>query len=536
MSETVRTNLSKVAVHYIERLQVPVTTKTLRSALEENPYYPSLLSLSKTFDQFNIPNKAYRLEPDELDQAKPPFVAYLNGQSTGRDFVLVTKMNGNEVSYLADSSSPTVVSREKFIERWEHIIFVSEKNEKSGEKNYRGQLKKEQRRNIRKLLLYAGAAVILFTSFAMLFISGAVPVLATIVIVLTKLTGLACTVLLLSYESGYASTFVNHLCSAGAHSSCDAVLKSKAAKVAGISWSEAGLFYFTGTTLLLLFPGMSYAVKASLLGIAATAVAPYIFFSLYYQWRVAKQWCPLCLTVQAVLTAELLWSIFFAWRIPLPAIELNAILSLLLCTLVPLTVWFSIKPVILRAKDEPIYRAAYKRLLHNPDILDFQLQQQPEAPEGYEALGITLGNPFASNTIIKVCNPYCAPCAETHTVLDEIISGNNDVKVKLIFAASNEKNDRRGPAARHLLAIAARGNAAETKEALHKWYTSDKKDYDAFASKHPADNNELIAQEEMIDAMRQWCGNAGITGTPTIYVNGRKLPDTYKTAELKKIF
>src|SRR5215211_3093955 len=114
MSENVRTNLSKVAIHYIERLKVPVTTKTLQSALEENPYYPSLLSLSKTFDQFNIPNEAYRLKPEELDMAKPPFVAYLKGQPTGMDFVLVTKVNGDKVSYLADSSSPTVVSREKF--------------------------------------------------------------------------------------------------------------------------------------------------------------------------------------------------------------------------------------------------------------------------------------------------------------------------------------------------------------------------------------------------------------------------------------
>ncbi|HYC27531.1 MAG TPA: vitamin K epoxide reductase family protein, partial [Chitinophagaceae bacterium] len=506
------------------------------AALEENPYYPSLLSLSKTFDQFNIPNEAYRLKPEELDNANPPFVAYLKNQPTGSDFVLVTKMNDDKVCYLSDSNSPTIVSREKFIANWEHIIFISEKHEKSGEKNYRRQLKEARAANLRKLFLYAGAVIILFTALTMPFISGTVPVLATLAILLTKSTGLACTLLLLRYESGYASTFINHLCSTGPNTSCDAVLKSKASKIAGISWSEAGLFYFTGTMLLLLFPGMSYAVKASLLGMAATAVSPYIIFSLYYQWRVAKRWCPLCLTVQAVLAAELLWSILFAWLLPLPAIELNTMLCLLLCALVPVTVWFSIKPVILAAKDEPVYRAAYKRLLHNPDILNFQLQQQPEAPEGYETLGITLGNPFASNTIIKVCNPYCNPCAEAHTILEEIIDHNNDVKVKLIFAASNQQTDPRGPAARHLLAIAARGNVPETAAALHEWYGADKKDYGAFASRHPADDNELKAQEGKIDAMREWCGRAGITGTPTIFVNGRKMPDTYKIQELNKIF
>lgn len=48
-------------------------------------------------------------------------------------------------------------------------------------------------------------------------------------------------------------------------------------------------------------------------------------------------------------------------------------------------------------------------------------------------------------------------------------------------------------------------------------------------------NEELKKQEEEIDKMRAWCDEAEITFTPTIYVNGYRLPEKYKVEELKYI-
>ena len=64
---------------------------------------------------------------------------------------------------------------------------------------------------------------------------------------------------------------------------------------------------------------------------------------------------------------------------------------------------------------------------------------------------------------------------------------------------------------------------------------ADKKDYEVFAGKYPM-NGELKEQENKLDAMKQWCDDAEITGTPTIFINGRRLPDTYSIDELKNIF
>ena len=88
---------------------------------------------------------------------------------------------------------------------------------------------------------------------------------------------------------------------------------------------------------------------------------------------------------------------------------------------------------------------------------------------------------------------------------------------------------------KHLLAIAAKQNLQVTEQALDDWYLADKKDYEIFAGKYPM-NGELQLQEDKLDAMKQWCDAAEITHTPTIFINGRRLPETYSISELKNIF
>lgn len=72
-------------------------------------------------------------------------------------------------------------------------------------------------------------------------------------------------------------------------------------------------------------------------------------------------------------------------------------------------------------------------------------------------------------------------------------------------------------------------------QAAKGWYLADKKDYEAFAQKYPM-NGELKQQKDKIIAMREWCNVMKIRSTPTIYVNGQELPNSYRIAELKNFF
>lgn len=540
MAQSFNTNLFNVAKHYVQALKLQVTQTTLKESLEQNAYYPSLYSLSKVFDKFNLANEAYTVDEEDLNRFEPPFITYCSEQNTGKDFVLVTEITGSTVSYIADGNKPKQVNREDFVKQWQKIVFVAEAGVNSGEADYKAKVKIQKSKKRKQALSYTGVAFLTGVMiFQLIYNASTAYLLAASTITAIKLLGLAITVLLLIYEIDKTNSFVKSICSAGKQTNCDAVINSKAGKILGMSWAEAGFFYFASTTMFLLFPGLAFINKLPWLAIAGTLAAPYIVFSIYYQWRVVKQWCPLCLAVQAVLLMEITWALLNFWFTKSLSLQspgfpppLGEIVG---AVLLPFSLWYLLKPLLLAAKAAPGYNAAYKRLLYNPETFNSLLQQQPAAPNGWQQLGINIGNPDAANTIIKVCNPYCGPCAKAHPVLEEIVKHNSDIKVKVIFTATNNENDLGAKPVKHLLAVAANENLQLTEQALDDWYLPAKKDYDVFAAKYPM-NGELQEHAGKLDMMKAWCEEAEIAFTPTIFINGRRLPETYSINELKNIF
>ena len=145
----------------------------------------------------------------------------------------------------------------------------------------------------------------------------------------------------------------------------------------------------------------------------------------------------------------------------------------------------------------------YLQMKYN-DVVFWTLLQKQLSIDDYstDALGITLGNPNAKNTIIKVCDPYCPPCAKAHPVLDQIIVQNPDIKMQIIFKATNDENDERVQPVKHLLAVAEKGDQYMTHKALDDWYLVTPKNYDVFAAKYPL-TEELEMQSDKIINMNK---------------------------------
>ncbi len=541
MANSFNTNLSNIAAKYLQQLNIPITATTIKQSIEQNPYYPSLYSLSNTFTKYKIDNVAFEATEEQLAEIQTPFVAYMQTPTTGKDFVLLTKKDNNHVSYLTQGNKETTITHKEFITRWQKIIFLAEGNATSGEKDYAINLKKEKVEKEKRTWQYIGVAALLLLAIIAV-VNSATPYygLASTVLI-TKVLGVAITVLLLIYEIDKSNALVKNICTAGKQTNCDAVLNSKANKFLGMSWSEVGFFYFASTLLFALMPGLAFVQKVPWLSFAAIAVSPYILFSIYYQYKVVKQWCPLCLATQLVLAAELCWALYclntnttsstqsFFQSITFPS-PLGRIGG---AVLLPIVLWYFIKPLILAAKEMPTYKAAYKRLLYHPDTFNTALQQQPVV-DGWQNLGITIGNPQAPNTILKVCNPYCGPCAKAHPVLEELIHHNDNYKVQIIFTTKPSTTDEGKNPTSHLMAINAIGDKQKTQQALDDWYLAPKKDYEIFAKKYPM-NGELKLQQNVLQVMNDWCEKAEIHFTPTLFINGKQLPSNYSIEELKHI-
>jgi protein-disulfide isomerase len=158
--------------------------------------------------------------------------------------------------------------------------------------------------------------------------------------------------------------------------------------------------------------------------------------------------------------------------------------------------------------------------------------KQKSIPVSADGIGIDLGNPAATHTLIKVCNPYCGPCARMHPKIEKLIEENENIKAKIIFTAPSLPEHPAYKPVSHLLAIASQNNEALTRKALDDWYLVKEKNYETFAAKHSM-NGELKMQDKKIDDMFQWCETTGIQHTPTLFINGRQLPDAYSIEDLQ---
>ncbi len=532
MPQTFDTQLKNIAVQYIRLLHARVTSTTVQKDLEENAYYPSLLSLHEVFNRYQIDSSAFKVNAEMLLDIDPPFVALLDMSHNSSDFVLVTDMDEDQTTYLYNDKKKEIIHTSELRKRFKDVIWLAELTSDSGELAYEIKRKEERSRQYVKKALLISCIIILLCTIGINIPPGKSFEYFTISLIM--LAGLASSCFLLAYEINRDNPFLKNLCTLGAKTNCDAILGSKAAKIGVISWAEIGFSYFAALVMLLLWPGVDFLSKKQVLVVANALASPYIIFSIYYQWQIARQWCPFCISIQLVLALQLVWSINYYWLNPVH-ISVGAKLALIqfVCLGTPATAWFLLKPFFTTAKDYYVYHSAYKRLQYNPDIFNAILKQQKQIAEGWQELGITIGNPNAQNVIVKVCNPYCSPCAKAHPKLDELIEKNNNICVKIIFSTTNDPLDERSIPVKHLLSI-YRTQVYSIKDALDSWYLAEVKDYADFAKKYPIVGCSDF-ENGQVNAMDKWCSRAGISYTPTIFFNGYLLPENYALEDLKLI-
>lgn len=337
---------------------------------------------------------------------------------------------------------------------------------------------------------------------------------------------------------------VKQICQASAKVNCPAVLQSRAAKIAGLSWSSLGFTYFMGLLLFSIMSGMG-APSLALAGWLALLALPYTLFSVVYQWKIAKQWCRLCLMVQALLVLQFITAWFGSFlKFPFREIPWQAWTGLFTALAFVWMVTLVLIPALQKAKTSRQKTRELQRMKHNPLIFEGVLAKQRPLQLPTENLGISLGNPSGKYKLIKVCNPYCGPCARAHVTMEELIEGNDETGLQILFTATEAENDIKRAPVMHLLAIAAKEDEVLTKQALNDWYLPVQKDYTAFAKKYPM-NGEPEKQLDAIKKMREWCHEVQIGFTPTFFLSMNndapepkfyQLPEMYTIADLKYFF
>jgi len=513
-------NILITAHQLLRSSNVKITFASLKEALEGHPDYPSILSISDTYKKWNVDNSCLRVDKSKLTDLPLPFIAYTN--IDGGKFLTVHAIQNDSIlcTGYRKGKGKSTIGKTEFLQEWSGVCLLAESSAASGEADY-------GRRRIKEWLGENIAVLILLCCLAWMTVNFSSPPFYLLSWIL--LTGCIVTALLLWYDIDAANPVLQKICTAVKNTNCKTVVQSKAARLFGIvSWSEIGFFYFAGSFLYLQVSPP--ATAPNLLFWLDLLALPYTIFSVVYQWRVAKQWCTLCLFVQALLLMEFAVGYFFFWSKPIshaPALDVNT----LPVFLIPVFFWTFSKSHLLSAKTGERQKFELQRLKSNKEIFQSLIQRQKTISANPSGLGIALGNPAATNSIIKVCNPYCNPCAKAHPLIDDLLRTHDNLKVQIIFTIKDDDKDHRAMPVRHLMALYDRNDPALIHRALDDWYLAPEKDYDSFAGKYPL-YGELKQQGSKLQAMHQWCLDSGISGTPTIFVNGRQLPEIYTVDDL----
>jgi uncharacterized membrane protein len=334
---------------------------------------------------------------------------------------------------------------------------------------------------------------------------------------------------LIWYSIDANNSFLRSVCEINSKTNCGNILNSEAAKIFGwLTWSEIGLFYFTGGFIALLFSNNLNETLSILKWLNILAL-PYTVWSVHYQGFVAKEWCVLCLTVQV-----LLWVEFFTLS-PISFTQnsymINSFIHLSLCFLSVTILWaFIKKPLQNSGRFDETYNTLQK-IKFDADFVKGILSKERMLPPIFEGMKVLrMGNPEAENEITLILNPSCASCSRTFGEAQILVHKNSQFKCVIVFATSQEPNDIDANVAKGILSL----TYGRMEEATQKWFQNIKQDQQKWKWNFEI-KNDAEFDFQQISFHLHWLELAGVVSAPAIFLNKAELPSIFGIANIEKL-
>jgi len=532
---------------FLGLLGVRHTVSFSEQTFNEHPHRYNLFGLSKMLSDYGIRSGGIEIpdKANDITAIQTPFIAQFSG-----NFVAVYEVNPDNVSFIWKGLHHNLTV-EKFIESWTGVVLLVEKSEQSGEPNYETHRRAEILENLKQTTLFSGCgmAVLFAYLYNMYYTEAGISLLLVV-----NLVGLLISGLLLLKQMHIQSDYADKICSLFKQKDCNNVLESKAAKLFGvISWSEIGFGYFLSNMLLLLF----FPASVTAIALLNVLTLPFTLWSVWYQGVKAKQWCMLCLIIVA-----LLWTIFFlnllfgfiyspfegVWgNSPfeggrgmsgmLKSIESYAVFFQLAFTL---SIYFVsvlglnlLAPKLNADRKIQSLKQTINGLKADDDVFKALLKKQPYYETSDRDSIIHFGNPASKLRLTVFSNPYCNPCAAMHKQIEDLRKQVNDnISIRYILSSFGENFNRTN---KYLIAaclMELTTNHLPLSTIFNAWFEKGKAMKDDYFKDMglDVDNPEVEAEFQKHEAWKQ---KTQIKATPTVLVNGYKLPESYKMEDLR---
>lgn len=501
---------------FLSLMKIRHTKAYTRQHFTEHPHKYNLYGLSSMLFDYGVENSGLKIiNKTDIHLIECPLIAHI-----GDDFVIVEKINKSNIHFIQGDKKITI-SLEDFNKMWTGYVLIAESTNLSIEPNYVAHKKMELFFKTQKILLILSVIFLLIystTSFQNYLSIG------TALLFLANIIGLFIGYLLILKQLSIQSNYADKLCSLFKHSDCNNVLESEAAKFLGfLGWSEVGFGYFIANILILSFlPDL-----INYLAIINIVALPYTFWSVWYQKHKAKQWCALCL-----LSLLLLWSIFTINVIfgyfNFPRFDFFNLLAVGGIYLIAILGLNMLIPIIAKSNNASNIQYEISSITADENVFKTLLTKQPHYEVSKNTSQLLFGNTGSQNLITIFSNPHCNPCAKMHKRVNDLISHNKDVCVQYILSSFNEDLDVSN---KYLIGVYQQKNG-EAMQLFDNWFEFGKYNKEHFFERFPIEMGQKDIEKEFTQHA-QWKEESGLRSTPTILVNGYKLPDNYKIEDLR---
>lgn len=522
-------DLLSVAYHFLDELNIKYSKEYVTEFLREHVDYPSMGALVGLLNEFNIDNAPVRLSFEKFAEMPLPAVTYLQGEDiAGGGFVLVRQVSTSEVTFI--NSENIVVSEPigKFLAKWTGGVLVAQPNEYSRSVANDEAIKLHTQKRGSWFMIGMISIILLVTLPVIVYQNGIFTALTAILIL--KIMGIILTVSLLAEELGVRSNVLNSVCTVGGlkkENGCRRVSNSNAAIFFGIRMSEFGLFYFSGGLLLTLISMTSHQNLLSFIFLAAILTTPYTLFSIFYQMKVVKDICSLCIAVILVLWCECL--VLTLTDVPLLPATFENIGVVIIFGIIPALVWLLLREHIFRGASTLEIRKQLRIFQSSPNALMGSLVKSSKKIN-FDVNDKVVLNEQGEVVVHVVLSYFCSSCGVMlHDILT-IALQNDAIKFEIIFVTGEPSYDN---IARNMLINKYNGGNEAAVQFLRQWYHGRVDD----TIDHSSVPRETMADiQQTIDSWRDYVINNNVNTTPRVFIDSHLKPNGISLMDYKVLF
>ncbi|HCT29364.1 MAG TPA: hypothetical protein DIW31_01205 [Bacteroidales bacterium] len=504
----------------LKKSNVKVNEDEFEFQLLSHPSYPSLHSITGVLDHFSIKNYALEIPKSFEALALLPsnFLAFIKTDDYS-GFVLASKQEfGFQLFF--DDSKKQVMLFNNFLDAWTGVIVIIEDEVQE----IKHDVKKARFSNV---IFYIVPIVLLAISFyykATLF--------QTTHLLLSIIGAVIC-ILIVQHEMGLHSVILEKFCSQeNKRTSCDAVLNSKGATLFKVfKFSDIGIIYFASLIFSWILVTISKTSFNPIVLITGLAI-PFTFFSIFYQYKVVKKWCLLCLSVVLVLWLQATSLLFLDLNKTVLSLSVESLTLTAFSFFASFALWQFISPRLKKEQELRTLKIDHFKFKRNFNIFKSLIARTEKINTTIENIHeLVLGNTSNNSPIeiVVITNPLCGFCKEAHKLVENLLlRADYNIRIIIRFNVSTDFNSTDTKIAMRLIEIYSKESEQKCLEALH----------DIYSNYNPTDWLQKwgealeIRNTHTIVKAKEWCKQNNINFTPEILVNGKSFPSEYNRTDL----